>query len=76
MPIGIIKWFSNRKGYGFITFIKDDSIETDIFFHYTAIANENDDQHNSLNEGDEVEFEIVESTRGLKAQNVKITKKK
>ncbi|MHA1369046.1 MAG: cold-shock protein [Promethearchaeota archaeon] len=70
MPTGIVKWFNNRKGYGFIT--QPDS-DQDIFVHYTAIVVE-DEGFRSLNEGDEVEFNIEEGQKGPEARNVVITK--
>jgi CspA family cold shock protein len=59
---GTVKWYNTRKGYGFIHC--DDDKEA--FVHRTAIPMEL-----SLNEGDEVQFEIENSERGLKAINVK-----
>ncbi|OGX15911.1 MAG: cold-shock protein [Omnitrophica WOR_2 bacterium RBG_13_41_10] len=61
---GKVKWFSNAKGYGFIT--TED--EKDIFVHYSAIAG---DGYKSLNDGDAVEFEITQSDKGEAAVNVK-----
>lgn len=60
---GTVKWFSNPKGYGFISL--DDGRE--IFVHYTAIEGTG---YRSLEEGEVVEFEVVDSDRGLKAENV------
>ena len=59
---GNIKWYNARKGYGFIT--AEDGKE--VFIHRTAIPAET-----SLNEGDEVQFEIENSERGPQAKNVK-----
>jgi len=64
MPQGKVKWFSNAKGYGFITV---DGEDKDIFVHHTAIKA---DGFRSLNEGDPVEFELVEGPKGPKAENV------
>lgn len=62
---GTVKWFSNAKGYGFIT-----SKETgDIFVHYSSILGLED--YKTLNEGDSVEFEIGKSEKGDCATNVK-----
>ena len=61
---GKVKWFNNQKGYGFIT--KDDG-SGDVFVHYSAVPG---DGFKSLNEGDPVEFEIVDSDKGPKAANV------
>ncbi len=64
MPTGKVKWFNNKKGYGFIEM---DDGSGDIFVHYTDIAG---DGFKSLNEGEEVEFEIAETDKGKKAVNV------
>jgi CspA family cold shock protein len=64
MSQGKVKWFSNAKGYGFITV---DGEGKDIFVHHTAIKA---DGFRSLNEGDPVEFELVEGPKGPKAENV------
>ncbi len=61
--IGRVKWFSKEKGYGFIE--RDDG--DDVFVHYSAIQEEG---FKTLEEGQEVEFEIVEGTRGPQAANV------
>ncbi len=63
MASGKIKWFDNKKGFGFIA---QDSGE-DVFVHHTSVLGEG---FKILNEGDAVSFEIVESAKGLKAQNV------
>lgn len=64
---GTVKWFNNAKGYGFI----GQTDGTDVFVHYTAIAGEG---YRSLQEGDAVEFEIVQGQKGPQAANVtKIT---
>lgn len=60
---GTVKWFDERKGFGFIT--SEDG--QDIFVHYTSIQAEG---FKNLNEGDEVEFEINETDRGPQASNV------
>ena len=65
MAEGKVKWFSDRKGYGFITMDEGDS--KDIFVHTTALI----DGLVTLSEGDEVEFELIESDKGPKAEKVK-----
>ena len=60
---GIVKWFNNEKGYGFIEY-KDNE---DIFVHYSAIIK---DGYKTLNQGDYVEFNLIETTKGLQAQHV------
>jgi len=61
---GIVKWFNNAKGYGFIG--RDDG-GADVFLHYSAISSEG---YKSLAEGDRVEFDIVQGQKGPQAANV------
>ena len=63
MASGKVKWFDNKKGFGFIA---QDTGE-DVFVHHTAIVGEG---FKTLNEGETVQFEIIESGKGPKAQNV------
>jgi CspA family cold shock protein len=58
-----VKWFNNTKGYGFI----QQEQGGDVFVHHSAIQAEG---YRSLNEGDLVEFEVVEGPKGLQAANV------
>jgi CspA family cold shock protein len=60
---GTVKWFSDAKGYGFIS----QTDGPDVFVHHSTIAGEG---FRTLEEGQEVEFEIVEGTKGLQAQDV------
>ena len=64
MPQGTVKWFSQDKGYGFIT--PDDGSE-DVFVHFSGIAGEG---FKSLEEGEKVSYEVTEGRRGLRATNV------
>ncbi len=65
MANGIVKWFNNSKGFGFIE--QEDG--PDVFVHFSAI---NSDGFKSLNEGDRVTFEIEQGTKGPAAANVKV----
>ena len=60
---GKIKWFNNEKGYGFIEYKEDE----DIFVHYSAIVK---DGYKTLSQGDIVDFNLIETTKGLQAQHV------
>jgi CspA family cold shock protein len=64
---GTVKWFNNRKGYGFIA-----TEEGDIFVHHSAIVKKGD-EFATLNENDKVEFEIVEGEKGPAASKVVVT---
>ena len=65
MAKGQVKWFSDKKGYGFIT--REDG--NDIFVHYSAIKR---DGFKTLRQGDEVEFEISQGEKGLHATDVTV----
>ena len=61
---GSVKWFSNRKGYGFIT---PEDGSKDVFVHHSGIQGEG---YKSLEEGQEVDFEIAQGPKGEQAMNV------
>lgn len=61
---GVVKWFNDGKGYGFIT---PDEGEKDCFVHYSAIQGSG---FRSLKEGERVEFEMVQGEKGPAAENV------
>ena len=61
---GVVKWFNNQKGYGFIT---PENGGNDVFVHHTAIQGEG---YRSLNEGDTVKFDITRGPKGDQAANV------
>lgn len=60
----MIKWFDNKKGFGFIA---QEGGGQDVFVHFSSIAGEG---FKTLEEGDRVEFEVLQSDKGLKAANV------
>jgi len=60
---GTVKWFNNQKGYGFIS----DSEGNDVFVHYSGLMM---DGFKSLEEGQEVEFEVTDGNKGPQATNV------
>jgi CspA family cold shock protein len=61
---GVVKWFNNAKGYGFIQRASGD----DVFVHHSAIQVEG---FRSLAEGETVEFDVTKGPKGLQAENVK-----
>jgi CspA family cold shock protein len=63
MPRGRVKWFNDKKGYGFI----EQENGEDVFVHFSAIK---DEGFKSLSEGQEVEFEVTSGPKGAQAQNV------
>jgi cold shock protein len=65
MASGIVKWFNDAKGFGFIT---QDGGGDDVFVHHTAIQSEG---FRSLQEGQRVEFEVKQGPKGLQAANVR-----
>lgn len=65
MKKGKVKWFSAEKGFGFIN---TEELEGDIFVHYSQIEQ---DGYKSLKEGEDVEFELCETDKGVQAHRVK-----
>ena len=65
MAKGTVKWFSNQKGYGFIT---PDGGGKDVFVHHSAIQGEG---YKTLDEGQNVEFEVTQGPKGEQAANVR-----
>jgi CspA family cold shock protein len=65
MPRGIVKWFDAKKGYGFIVGSQEGR---DIFVHYTHILGEG---FRSLRDGEQVDYELAESDKGLQARGVR-----
>ena len=64
MQKGKVKWFNPAKGFGFI----ESENGTDVFVHFSAIAMEG---YKTLDEGAEVEFDVVEGSKGMQAANVR-----
>ena len=64
MAKGTVKWFNNQKAYGFIT---PEDGSKDVFVHFSAIQ---DEGYKTLDEGQDVEFEVEEGQKGPQAQNV------
>lgn len=64
MPQGTVKWFNNAKGFGFI---QAEAVGEDVFVHHTAIVAEG---YRTLNQGELVNFELVQGPKGLQARNV------
>ena len=64
MLLGLVKWFNDSKGFGFI---QADGMDQDIFVHYSAIQGEG---FKTLDEGEKVQFELVQGPKGPLASNV------
>ena len=64
---GVVKWFNNARGYGFITRSEEPDSNDDIFVHYRNIRGEG---YKSLTEGQKVEFELLRGDKGLQAEDV------
>ncbi|MBQ3422419.1 MAG: cold-shock protein [Romboutsia sp.] len=63
MKTGVVKWFNNEKGFGFISV----EGEGDVFVHFSAIQGEG---YKSLEEGQSVQFDVVDGAKGPQASNV------
>jgi CspA family cold shock protein len=66
MSTGIVKWFNNTKGYGFVT---PDDGDADIFVHFSSIQM---DGFKTLKEGQKVEYEVTEGPKGLHATSIQM----
>ncbi|AKN29348.1 cold-shock protein [Clostridium carboxidivorans P7] len=64
MLTGVVKWFNDEKGFGFIS--GEDG--TDVFVHYSAIKEEG--KRKDLSEGQQVQYDVIETPKGLQASNV------
>ena len=66
MKTGTVKWFNSQKGFGFITVEGGE----DVFVHFSAITEEGNGGRKNLEEGEQVQFDVVEGDKGLQAANV------
>ena len=69
MPVGIVKWFNEARGYGFIS---PENGDNDVFAHFSAVLAEG---FKTLKEGQQVEFEVHQGPKGLQAANIRPVKK-
>ena len=65
MPVGTVKFFNNEKGYGFVS--RPDG--EDVFVHYSNVVG---DGYKTLEEGQQVEFDVAQGRNGPEAQNVRV----
>jgi len=65
MALGTVKWFNESKGFGFL----EQEGGPDVFVHYASITGEG---FKTLNEGDQVEFDVSDSEKGPRAENVRV----
>mgnify|MGYP001610493343 FL=1 len=66
MKTGTVKWFNSEKGFGFITVEGGE----DVFVHFSAITEEGNGGRKNLEEGEQVQFDVVEGEKGPQAANV------
>jgi CspA family cold shock protein len=66
MALGIVKWFSNARGYGFIA---PDGEDEDVFAHFSVIDMNG---YKTLKSGQRVEFDVAETTKGLQATSIRL----
>ena len=72
MVKGTVKWFDKTKGFGFI----NSEEENDVFVHFSALIGDDDENdYKTLNENDQVEFDVVQGEKGPQANNVVVTLK-
>jgi len=64
MPVGFVKWFNDKKGFGFIS---SEAVQGDIFVHYSAIEQQG---FKTLIQGQKVQFELGQNPKGARAANV------
>ncbi|VVE03781.1 Cold shock-like protein CspA [Pandoraea communis] len=68
MSTGIVKWFNDNRGFGFIT---PDDGGTDLFAHFSEIDADNREEFRTLQENQRVSFNVVQSPKGPQASNIK-----
>ncbi len=69
MPTGLVKWFNNAKGYGFVLV---DNSEEDLFAHFSNI---NMDGYKTLKAGQEISFDVLDRTKGKHATNIQLSER-
>ena len=67
--VGIVRWFNDKKGYGFIT-MADDEENEEYFVHFSNI--ESDKSYKTLKEGQKVKFDLESTQKGIQAVNVEV----
>jgi cold shock protein len=69
MKTATVKWFNASKGFGFLNYELENGTVQDVFVHYSGIVSEG---FKNLEEGQKVQFELIETARGLQAANVEV----